>query len=390
MNNMAKPLDGLLVLDFSLFLAGPLCALRLADLGARVIKIERPDGGDLCRQLYISDQRLDGDSTLFHAINRNKESFAANLKDDGDREAVRRLIARADVMLTNFRPGVMKRLGFDFDAVHELNPRLVYGSISGYGDAGPWKDRPGQDLLAQALSGLTWLTGNGAAEGEPPAAPVPMGLAVADMFAGHFLAQGVLALLVRRGMTGEGGLVETSLLEALLDFQFEVLTTHLNDGGRVPQRSSLGNGHAYLAAPYGIYPTADGWLAIAMNPLPRLAELLDLPALAGFDTSEAFTRRDEIKRVLAAHLATQTTEHWLSKLEPADVWCAPVLDWPTLTSHEAYRALNWPMQVTRPSGATFTACRSPLRIDGQLATDSRHAPSLGEQTAAIAAEFELR
>ena len=388
MNDTNKPLDGLLVLDFSLFLAGPLCALRLADLGARVIKIERPDGGDLCRQLYISDQKLDGDSTLFHAINRNKESFTANLKNDQDRDAVRKLIERADVMLTNFRPGVMQRLGFDFETVRKLNPRLVYGSISGYGDDGPWKDRPGQDLLAQALSGLMWLTGDGSPTDEP-AAPVSMGLAVADMFAGHFLAQGVLALLVRRGITGKGGLVETSLLEALLDFQFEVLTTHLNDGGREPQRSTIGNGHAYLAAPYGVYQTADGWMVLAMNPLPKLAELLSLPRLLEFKADEAFSRRDEIKRIIAEHLKDEGTAHWLGLLEPADVWCAPVLDWPALTGHDAYRALGWPMEVSRPGGAKFTACRSPLRVDGRTQQESRHAPTLGEQTAAIASEFDL-
>ena len=394
MNDPTKPLEGLLVLDFSLFLAGPLCALRLADLGARVIKIERPNGGDLCRKLYISDQQLDGDSTLFHAINRNKESFTADLKNDDDKEAVRKLIVRADVMLTNFRPGVMKRLGFDYESVAKINPGLVYGSISGYGDEGPWKDRPGQDLLAQALSGLMWLTGDGAVP-DPDGKtldekPVPMGLAVADMFAGHFLAQGVLALLVKRGMSGRGGLVETSLLEALLDFQFEVLTTHLNDGGRRPQRSGIGNGHAYLAAPYGVYPTADGWLAIAMNPLGKLAELLNLPELAGFPAEEAFTRRDEIKRLIADHLKKKSNDHWLGILEPADVWCAPVLDWPQLTAHEAFEALSWPMQVTRPSGATFNACRSPLRVNRQTQDASRHAPRLGEHTDAIAEEFDLR
>lgn len=390
MTPTGKPLEGLTVLDFSLFLAGPLCALRLADLGARVIKIERPDGGDLCRRLYISDQQLDGDSTLFHAINRNKQSFAANLKDETDRKAVRKLITHADVMITNFRPGVMARLGFDYEAVKKINPALVYGSVSGYGDRGPWKDRPGQDLLAQALSGVMWLTGDGPAPGDASAAaPVPMGLAVADMFAGHFLAQGVLALLVRRARSGVGGIVETSLLEALLDFQFEVFTTHLNDGGQTPQRSTIGNGHAYLAAPYGVYPTADGWLAVAMNPLDKLADLLELPGLSAYSADRAFVERDAIKRLLADHLATQSTEHWMGRLEPADVWAAPVLDWPALTRHEAFAALDWPMPVRRPSGAGFTACRSPLRIDGQTQRESDHAPSLGEQTRAIADEFGL-
>lgn len=381
---MTKPLDGLLVLDFALFLAGPLCALRLADLGARVIKIERPDGGDLCRQLYINDLRLDDDSMLFHSINRNKESFAANLKAPAELEQVRKLIAKADVLITNFRPGVMKRLGLDYDACAAINPRLVYGSISGYGDEGPWRERPGQDLLAQSLSGLLWLSGNAAD------APTPMGLAVADMFAGHFLVQGILAQLVRRGVTGKGGLVETSLLEALLDFQFEVLTTHLNDGGKRPERSAFGNGHAYLGAPYGVYPTSDGYIAIAMNPLDKLAELMQLPEIAGISRADTFARRDEIKQTIAAKLRTRSTQEWLGVFEPADLWCAPVLDWPGLLRDEAFKVLKMTQTVTRSAtGSTHAALRCPLRLDRTPAFSPRGSPAIGENTDAIRREFDL-
>src|SRR5487761_276400 len=223
-----KPLEGILVLDCSQFLAGPWAALRLADLGARVIKIERPESGDLCRQLYISNLDLDGDSTLFHSINRNKQSFAADLKDPGDRARVEKLIQRADVLVQNFRPGVMEKLGLDYQAARKINSGLIYAQVTGYGQLGPWRDKPGQDLLAQSLSGLAWLNGNA----DQP--PMPFGLATADMFAGAFLVQGILACLVRRGKTGEGGQVEISLLEAVLDYQFEVLTTFLNDGGKLP------------------------------------------------------------------------------------------------------------------------------------------------------------
>src|SRR4029077_7974810 len=207
-----KPLEGLLVLDFAQFLAGPSAAMRLADLGARVIKIERPGTGDLCRQLYISNLELDGDSTLFHSINRNKQSFAADLKKPEDFAAVRQLIGRADVLIQNFRPGVMEKIGLHYDAVKEWNPRLVYASITGYGREGPWRDKPGQDLLAQSISGVAWLSGD-ATQG-----PVPMGLAVADMLAAAHVVQGILACLVRRGISGQGGLVEVSLIESVLDF----------------------------------------------------------------------------------------------------------------------------------------------------------------------------
>src|SRR5215203_6195116 len=320
-----RPLAGLLVLDFSQFLAGPSCALRLADLGARVVKIERPQGGDLGRRLYISNLELDGDSTLFHSINRNKESFAADLKRATDRARVERLVVQADVLIQNFRPGVMERLGLDAAAAHRLNRRLVYATITGYGATGPWRDKPGQDLLAQALSGLAWLSGN-AEQG-----PVPMGLAVADILAGAHLAQGILACLVRRGVTGEGGLVEVSLLESVLDLQFEVLTTHLNDGGKLPQRSRINNANAYLGAPYGIYATADGFLALAMGSVTQLGELLGCaPLLAYADPQTWFSARDEIKGHLAQHLRTRATAEWLPILEAADYWCADVLTWPRL------------------------------------------------------------
>ena len=307
---MTLPLDGLLVIDFSQFLSGPLCALKLADLGARVIKIERPGVGDLCRTLYLSDTEIGGTNSLFHAINRNKESFTADLRDEADRAMLRQLVARADVVMQNFRPGVIERQGFGYDDVRALNPGVVYGSISGYGEDGPWVDLPGQDLLAQARSGLLWLTGSA---GDPP---MPMGLAVADMLAGNALAQGVLAALVAQGAhRARAALVQTCLLEALLDFQFEVLTTHLNDGGRLPQRSAVNGAHAYLGAPYGVYRTADGWLALAMTPsLERLATLMGVDGLERWfaDPPPAMRDRDAIKAIIAAAVHGQTTAHWLA------------------------------------------------------------------------------
>ena len=379
-----RPLAGLLVLDFSQFLAGPSCALRLADLGARVVKIERPQGGDLCRRLYISNLELDGDSTLFHSINRNKQSFAADLKNADDVKAVTALVAQADVMIQNFRPGVMERLGLDWESVRRINPRLVYGTVTGYGSTGPWKDKPGQDLLAQSLSGLTWLTGD-ADQG-----PVPMGLAVADMLAGAHLVQGILALLVRRGMTGAGGLAEVSLLESVMDLQFEVFTTHLNDGEKLPQRSDVNNAHAYLAAPYGIYQTADGWLAIAMTPIPRLGELIGCePLTAWTDSATWFTERDVIKQQLADHLQQRPTADWLAILEPADIWCAEVLDWHRLRSHEGFAALAMTQQVSRPNGATLVTTRCPIRIDGGILSSGVGSPSIGEHTAIVSEDFHL-
>jgi len=378
------PLQGLLVLDFSQFLSGPLATLRLADMGARVIKVERPGQGDLGRTLYLSDTDINGENTLFHAINRNKESFAADLKNPRDMEKLRSLIARADVMVQNFRPGVIERLKLDYDSVAQSNPRIVYGSISGYGEAGAWRDRPGQDLLAQARSGIMWLSGN---EGDPP---TPFALAIADMLTGHNLCQGILACLVRRGITGRGGLVETSLLESLIDFQFEVLTTHLNDGRRPPRRSAIRNAHPYLSAPYGVYDTKNGHLALAMTHLPTLGALLGIPELAEVKVSaDAFRRRDEIKRLIAARLREETTEHWLGILDAADIWCSEVLDWPKLLASTGFQELRMLQTLANDTGLEILTTRCPFRIDRDLLSSSKLAPKVGEQTASIEAEFAL-
>jgi CoA:oxalate CoA-transferase len=379
------PLTGLVVVDMSQFLSGPYASLRLLDLGARVIKIERPDGGDLSRRLYLSDTEIGGDSTIFHAINRSKESFAVDLKDAGDMARLKTLLGKVDVLIQNFRPGVIERLGLDHETVKGLNPRIVYASISGYGEEGPWVSRPGQDLLAQSRSGLMWLNG------DEEQGPVPFGLAVGDMLAGAALAQGILAALVRRGVTGMGSHVQTSLLEALVDFQFEVLTTHLNDGRRPPKRSNFRSAHAYLSAPYGVYPAKDGYLAIAMTPIGKLADLLGMPELAPYrnDASSWFTRRDEIKQIIAEKIATRTIAEWLAVLEPADIWCAKVLSWNELMESEGFRVLDMLQTVEREDDVSILTTRSPLRVNGKRPRIGRAAPRIGEHSEKIREEFGL-
>jgi CoA:oxalate CoA-transferase len=375
-----RPLNGLTVVDFSQFLSGPLCSLKLADLGARVIKVERPEVGDLCRQLYISDTDIDGDNSLFHAINRNKESVTADLRDPDDRARLLDLIKIADVMMQNFRPGVIERHGFGYEDVKKVNPQIIYGSISGYGEDGPWKDLPGQDLLAQARSGLLWLTG------DKDNAPMPMGLAAADMMAGNVLAQGILAALVGRGIHGRGALVQTSLFEAMIDFQFEVLTTHLNDGCRLPERSAVNGAHAYLGAPYGVYETKDGWLALAMTPsLENLCELLNIKGLEKYygDKKAMMVERDTIKAVLGQGLKAGTTADWLAILQPADIWCSEVLDWAQMRKGEAYRIMDFEQRITRNGSVDLNAVRSPIRIDGATLKSSIAAPTLGQNNSAV-------
>lgn len=381
------PLAGLVVLDFSQYLAGPSCAMRLADLGADVIKIERPQGGDACRSLVVADQMHDGDSALFHTINRNKRSFAADLKDPDDLARVIALVRQADVMIHNFRPGVMERVGLDYASASAVNPRLVYASITGYGAEGPWQDKPGQDLLVQSLSGLAWLAGNDA---DPP---TPAGVSVVDILTGAHLAQGILAALLRRAVHGRGALVEASLLESALDLQFEPFTAFLNDpSGQQPRRSAVSHANVHAAAPYGIYATSDGHLALAMGALDRLGTLLEceplrIAAAAARDTW--FSRRDDFKRLLAEHLRTQSTAYWLERLEPAGIWCADVLTWPELVAHPGFTVLDMVQEITSDSGTRMRTTRCPIRIDGKPLRHTRGAPRLGAHTQDIVTAFGL-
>lgn len=379
------PLEGLLVVDASQFLAGPLAALRLQDLGARVIKIERAETGDLARQLYFSDTVVDNASTVFHAINRGKESIALNLKTEGDKSILRALVAKADVFLQNFRPGVIERLGFAYKQVQAINSKIVYGTVSGYGEKGDWSHLPGQDLLAQARSGIMWLNGK-ASDG-----PVPVGLPVADIMAGSNLAQGVLAAIVQRGITDEGALVETSLLESIVDLQFEMLTTHLNDGGRLPNRGEQYSAHAGLSAPYGVYPTTDGYIAIAMNPLVRIADSLELPDIAVLaqESRGGFTHREHIEGCIAKKLSTDRTRAWTDLLESHGIWCAPVLNWRDLLKSDAMKQFGMVREANTDSGNSLRLLGSPIRVNGERGMPVRTAPSFDADRHAILAELSI-
>lgn len=378
------PLEDIVVIDFSQFLSGPSASLRLADMGAQVIKIERPGQGDICRQLYVSDVMIEGESTIFHAINRNKQSYTADLKNKDDIIKIKKIIAKADIMMHNFRPGVMQRLGLDYETVKEINPGIVYGEVSGYGYEGPWKDLPGQDLLLQAVSGLTWLTNDNDHE------PTPMGVAVVDILAGTHLAQGLLAALFQRTISGTGAIVQVSMLESILDFQFEVLTCFYNDGQQLPIRSSVNNGHAYIQAPYGIYQTSDGYIALAMGNILLFKDLLQCPQLGEYtDTADWFNKRDEIKTILVQHLEKRSTDHWLSVLVPADVWCAKVMNYESLTREKGYQLLNMELNVKTSNGLSIKTTRCPIKIDGAIFTSEIGAPLIGEHNHLIEKQFGL-
>ena len=377
-------LQDVVIVDLSQFLSGPSAGLRLADFGAEVIKIERPVTGDICRSLYVSDVKLEGESTIFHAINRNKKSFVADLKTPEGLGKVKSIIAKADVLIHNFRPGVMESLGLSYANVKEINPGIVYAEISGYGNAGPWRDMPGQDLLVQAVSGLTSLSGN---RNDPP---TPMGVSVVDIYSGAHLVQGILAGLYQKNKTGKGVLVQVSLLESILDFQFEVITCYYNDGHQLPERSEISNANAFVAAPYGIYETLDGYLALAMSSIPVLGELLKCRPLTFYtDSSEWYSQRDEIKLILSDHIKTQPTHYWLSILEPADIWASEVLDYDRLMEHSGYKTLKMSQEVITGNGMKMKTTCCPVRVDGERLTSSIGAPSLGENNLDIEKQFGI-
>jgi len=379
-----KPLEGLTVLEFSQFMAAPTAGLRLADLGARVIKIERPVKGEAGRQIAIRNIFVDGSSLVFHTINRNKESYAADLKNPEDLALVKKLIAQADIITHNFRPGVMEKIGLDYDAVRAINPRIVYGVVTGYGNKGPWALRPGQDLLIQSLSGLAYLSDTA------DAGPVPFGLATADMICGAHFVQGLLAGLLKRNKTNSSVLVEVSLLESTLDLQFEVITTYLNDGGQLPKRSNVrGSGHAYLSAPYGIYKTLNGYLSLAMGNLHQIGEAVGVDLTSYEDKNSWFERRDEIMQLLGEKIAHKTSSEWVSSLEEQGIWCAEVLTYEQTLQHEGYLAQGLKQEVTLPDGGKLSTTRCPIRINGERLYSDKAAPRPGADTDTINRQFNL-
>lgn len=371
-----RPLEGVVVLEFCQFLAGPSAGLKLADLGARVIKIERPVKGEACRQLSIKDLFVDESSLLFHTINRNKDSFAADLKNPDDLELVKKLIAKADIMTHNFRPGVMDKIGLAFADAIAINPKIIYGVVSGYGETGPWSKKPGQDLLVQSLSGLAWLSGRNSQ------GPVPFGLSVADIMCGNHLVQGLLTALLKRAKTNKGVLVEVSLIESVLDVQFEAITSYLNDGGKLQERGDVpGSAHAFLSAPYGVYKTQDGYLSLAMGDLMYISELLQVNLENYRENHLWFEFRDEIRTLLSKRIIQETTEHWLQLLQERGVWCGKVLNYQDLDQID----FGMPMKQTieNSDNKKIVTTRSPIQLDGQILTSTKAAPKVGEQNKII-------
>jgi len=380
---MLDLLQGIRVVSFNHFLFGPMGIQALADLGADVIMVEPPEGA-FQRRWSSGDLWHDGQGMLHMCANRNKRSIALDLKPAKGREIALSLIDGADVVAENFRPGVMDKLGFSYDALKARKPSLIYASASGYGPDGPYAQRPGQDLLAQALFGLMAITG------QRETGPRPVGVSAVDHHGAALFAMGILAALVRRERTGQGCRVDTSLMQAALDLQAESLTAWLN----APQRPATVSAHRhvggwYYAAPYGVYATRDGHVALSLSPLRALAEAVDDPRLAAYSDRDAWTRQDEIGDVIAARLKTETFAQWSPRLEAAGVWHARVQTYADLIDDpqvDHARALVT-VDGAGATGAPVTLVNHPVRYDGKAAAVRLPPQRLGAQTAEVLGEL---
>jgi CoA:oxalate CoA-transferase len=376
----AAPLAGTLVVDLTRVLAGPFCTLQLQELGARVIKVERPGVGDEARRIgpFVA-----GESAYFLSLNRGKESLALDLRDAGDRVLFERLLARADVLVENYRPGVLARLGYGWEVLRERHPRLVFASVSGFGQTGPWAQRPAYDLVAQALGGILSITGP---IGGPP---VRVGTSIGDLAAGLFAALGVVAALAERTATGRGRHVDVAMLDCQVALLENALARFAATGD-VPR--PLGTRHPSIA-PFEAYPTADGPLVIACGTdalFRALATAIGRPALADdarFATGPARSAHaDALHEALAEALAARPRAAWAAALEAAGVPCAPIQDVAEVAATPQVRARRMIVDVEQPGVGRFPVPGNPIKLDGAPDPTTRPAaPALDGDRARILA-----
>jgi crotonobetainyl-CoA:carnitine CoA-transferase CaiB-like acyl-CoA transferase len=372
-------LGGVRVLSFTQFLLGPSGVQYLADLGADVIKMEAPGGTLWERNWSGCDLYLNGVSAFYLLAHRNQRSLTLDLKKPDGLAVARRLVESADVLVQNFRPGVMERLGLGYAAMKAVNPRLIYVSASGYGEHSPYRDRPGQDLLMQAMSGLAALSGRA---GQPP---TPVGTAVVDQHGASLLALGTLAALIERGRTGQGLHVEVSMLRAALDLQIEPASYHLNGASLAKSETPLAS--MFHPAPYGVYATGDGHVVLSISPFPALAEALALPALqAQARAPRSFAAREDIARLLVPVMKTRTTAEWVQFLGERGVWAAPVLSYADTFAHPAVAACDAVEESQHPVAGAVKFLRFPVELSTGRAVVRRPPPMPGQHAEEILRE----
>ncbi len=374
------PLSGMRVLDCSIAMAGPLAAMRLGDLGADVIKIE-PVTGEWHRHVAGGGATGNRINASFLSLNRNKRSLAIDLKSEEGREIIWELARTADVFLQNYRPGVAERLGVDYDTLAALNDRLVYVSMSGYGEDGPYAHRPGQDLLLQAMSGALESVGR------TSDAPQPAGQFLVDGVTAYVAFEGALAALLHRERTGEGQLVQVNMLDAILTLQMQELSI-FTVGGRAQTRSDEPHGHSYIRSPYGIFETKDGHIALAF-PSPRdLAAVLGVPELAALDDeADTWKHRDHILRVTQARLRTGMSADWLAAFEAQGCWAGPVYGYEDVLDDAQVEHNGTFVEYEHPTEGAVRTPGFPIRFSRTPSRVFAGAPLTGEHSRSILAEL---
>ena len=366
-------LDGIVVLDATQVMAGPYCAMLLADMGARVIKVEPPTG-DSTRSMAGA---RGNDSPAFNAVNRGKQGIVLDLNDAKGREVFTRLARSADILIENYRPGVMARLGLDYATLRAENPRLIYASISGHGQTGPWANKGGFDLIAQGLSGIMSVTGR------PNEAPVKAGIPLTDLGAGLFALIGILAALRHRDQTGTGQQIDTSLVDAGLALSVWEVTDYFSSG-QVP--GPLGSAHR-MTAPYQAFKCADGYVTIGAANDRNFAKLARLLGHHEWLTDSRFStdhqrvaHRDELAALIEAVTAGEPRAHWIAELEKAGVPCGPILDYEDALTTPQAMAREMTVDVEHPTLGPLRTLGTPIKMSATPLNPRRRGPLLGEHT----------
>ncbi|MBN3850566.1 CoA transferase [Paraburkholderia sp. Ac-20342] len=375
-NEPRGALSGYRVLDCSIAMAGPFAAQRLGDLGADVIKVE-PTTGEWQRHTSAGGARGNQINVSFLSLNRNKRSVAIDLKAEEGKAALYELVKSADVFLQNYRPGVAKRLGVDYDTLKALNPKLVYVSMSGYGEDGPYVQRPGQDLLLQGMSGAMLSAGRA---DEPPQAA---GQFLVDAVAASTAFEAVLTALLHRERTGEGQLVKVNMLDAIVTLQMQELTVFTQ--GKVPQkRSHEPHGHVFIRAPYGAFATRDGYIIVAFPPLKKFGELIGEPSFLDMvDEVDGFARRDEIFARTRERLTARTSEEWLALFAEHDIWAGPVYSYADVVEDPQIRHNGTFVEYEHPTEGLVKAPGFPYQFEKTPGSVRMGAPLVGEHTREI-------
>lgn len=375
------PLKGLVVADFTQLAQGPWATQMLGDMGGDIIKIE-PVKGDWMRRYAYANMYPGGESISFVSFNRNKRSIALNLKDSKGIKIAKDIIAKADILVENFRPGVMERLGLGYEEMKILNPRLVYCSSSGYGSSGPYLHRPGQDLLAQSISGTAALNGL------KNQMPVVTAVGQADLLTSLFINQSVLAAIYSREKTGKGQKVEANLLNSAVGFHTQEVTAYLHKGEN-PERSKSGIPNPWLGAPYGLYNTKDGYVAIGMNSVQRLAQVIGLEKYATeeFASNNIMESRDEIRFAFDAVFKTKTTDEWLKILLKDDIWCSQVNTFDEMVQDPQIKHNQMIIEIDHPTIGKVKTTGFPVWFSDTPQKIYRPAPLLNENAKEILKDF---